>query len=169
MFEVYVQIRRRMNLGEFAPIADVVTQPWKGTYDLYDAYAFGQIYTGLQARKITITPIFLGVGPSADAQIEKNQMKLAALPSPFTALLRAGKDDDDSSFSWTEPIDIGETVIESNSVPLEVGYTHPLTTLWHLQHERWLARWPYGHERIWLLHAGEHWNRMPSLFKKTCG
>lgn len=149
--EVYANLRRRMRAGDFKPIVDVVTQRWRGTYDLYVAYGFGQIYAGICARRITITPISLNATPSEDAPIEKNQAKLAGLPSPFKATLRPGKEDDDGNLAWDETIFIGEHTLDPKSVPLEVGYTRPLTTLWHLHHERGLARWPYGHEKLWLL------------------
>jgi hypothetical protein len=149
--EVYADLRRRMIAKEFEPVSDVVTQRWRGSFDLYDAYAFGQVYAGLRAGEITITSIALGADPGGDDQLEKNQTKLARLESPFKAILRKGRNDSDGDFSWSASIFLGDTELQPQSVPLEVGCTKPLTTLWHLHHERGLARWPYGHNRVWLL------------------
>jgi hypothetical protein len=151
VLEVYADLRRRMIAKEFEPVTAVVTQPWRGSFNLYEAYAFGQIYAGLRTGEITLTPILLGADPDGDDQLEKNQAKLARLESPFKAVLRKGRGDDDGEFSWTESIFLGDTELPSQRVPLEIGYTRPLTTLWHLHHERGLARWPYGHDRVWLL------------------
>jgi hypothetical protein len=153
-----------MLAGEFEPIVDVVTQRWRGSYDLYDAYAFGQVYAAIRAGKITITPIHLGSTPSGDDQITKNREKLTSLETPFKAIIREGKGDDDGSFSWVEPLYIGEVLLDPQDVPLEVGYTRPLTTLWHLHLERGLARWPYGHAQIWLLRASA--TVVPSLVQE---
>lgn len=148
---LYADLRRRMTANEFAPILDVVTQRWRGVYDLYDAYAFGQIYAGLRAGELVLSPIFLGAVPSDDAQLKKNTAKLTKLPPPFKAILRNGSGDDDGDLSWTEAIFVGTDELAPQKVPLEIGYTRPLTTLWHLHHEHGLARWPYGHDHVWLL------------------
>ena len=151
VLEVYADLRRRMNARKFEPLVAVVTQRWREAYDLYDAYAFGQVYAKILAGNITLTPIHLGSCQSGDARTEENNAKLMGLPSPFKAFFRGGSGDNDGSFSWTEQLFIGELALDPQEVPLEVGYTRPLTTLWHLQHERCLARWPYGHDKIWLL------------------
>lgn len=167
--ETYANLRCRMIAREFEPITDVITQRWRGSFDLYDAYVFGQIYAGLRAGCITITPIYLGLEPSSDAQLNKNQTKLAGLPSPFTATIQNGGGDNDGEFAWTETIVVGTVELEPRHVPLEIGYTRPLTTLWHLHLERGLARWPYGHDRIWLLMqhtTGLNRNGIPALKTK---
>ena len=137
--EVYSKLCRRMSAGEFAPHVDIVTQRWSGSYDLYDAYAFGQVYASLLDGDVTLTPINLDAEPAADAKDGLNNERLAGLPAPFAAHFVGGGGDDDGVLSWDE-----------ERAPLEVGYTRPLTTLLHLHHGS-LARWPYGHTRIWLL------------------
>jgi len=150
-FKVYADLLRRMRAREFDPLVAVVTQGWREGLDFYDAYAFGQVYAELRLGRITITPIHLGASPSSDDQFHKNAEKLARVQSPFKADLKAGRGDADGSLMWCEEILLGEHTLVPQQVPLEVGYTRPLTTLWHLHQERGLARWPYEHEQLWLL------------------
>lgn len=151
-FTIYTDLRRQMNAGKFDPYIDIVTQRDRGFYDLYDAYTFGQIHSYIVTGEILVQQIWLGAVPSNDAAQEANNEKLKKLPMPFKAHFRGGQGDDDGTLEWVEPFHVQGVELKPRAVALEVGDTRPATTWRHLFHEKFLARWPYGHTSIWLLH-----------------
>jgi hypothetical protein len=67
---------------------------------------------------------------------------------------------------WEQPLVVGvasplygEIEIEAppTRAPLEVGYTSISTTMYHLNLERSLARWPYHSQSIYIFYCTDKW------------
>lgn len=139
----------------------VVSQPWgRKRFDWYDAAALYEVALHLQAGLCVAACIDLGCCPQRDREQAVNQSKLDAIPDPFVAWCCGGSGDDDGRLEWRSKITIVHEMHDRerlvvayppSGVPLEIGYTEPETTVFHLVRDGGVARWPYGHESITLL------------------
>jgi len=144
-----------------AILDDVISQPWGQTRrDWYDAAAQIEVGLHLQAGWYVVATIDIDNIPGRDRDQKSNQRKLDALPAPFSASCATGTEDQDGWLSWDEEITVAhrmdgdiQLVVQypPSSVPLEIGHTEPETTIWHLQRDGGVARWPYGAKHITLL------------------
>ncbi len=144
-----------------AVLDDVISQPWgRSRRDWYDAAAQIQVGLHLQAGWYVTATINLDRTPGRDRDQKNNQNKLDALIPPFSAWCEAGTGDQDGWLSWDREITITHKMDHDaplvaeyppSGVPLEIGHTEPETTIWHLQQDGGVARWPYGARRITLL------------------
>ena len=87
------------------------------------------------------------------------------IPAPFYAQFIPEKGRGargDGFLEWDRPIALKRLGYSSvwplspGHAPLEVGYTQPCTTLFHLMDDRSLARWPYGSKLIYLMKVQDH-------------
>lgn len=128
-------------------------------YDAYDAFCFSLFHNLVYAKKIALLRIPMNDEPLADAEVTEQNELLARLPMPFTAKFYGGKGDDDGWLRWHTNIKLAlyangftQTVeIDPGQASLEIGYTEPSTTIYHLLRGRYLARWPYGDKCITLM------------------
>jgi len=135
-------------------------------WDLYAAYCFAHLHAWIGVGKVLMAAVDIGFEPLADCEIEGNDKLLAALPEPFSGRFCGGSRGCDGYVKWSEPIEFGQidctgreivVIIPPRSVPLEVGYTNPDTTLYHILGDHALARWPYGSKRIHLFVRNPNW------------
>lgn len=139
----------------------VVTQPWhRGRSDWYDAAALDMVGSLLRVGWLVAAIVPVGHIPGRDRDEDGNQRKLGSLSPPFSAWCAAGSGEDDGRLEWAEPVVVRhemdgnrELLVEygPSGVPLEIGHTNPETTIWHLQNDGGVARWPYGEDRLTLL------------------
>jgi hypothetical protein len=138
-------------------------------YDVYDAYVFAQVYSGLHLGKIGFVKIPVGDIPCGNTGVMSNNIALSNVPAPFLARFVPEKGRgaiDDGFLKWDRPIALNRMghssvwALYPGRAPLEVGYTRPYTTLFHLTDDRALARWPYGSKLIYLLKVQDRelWN-----------
>lgn len=134
--------------------------------DVYAAYCFAHFHSWIGIGKVLTAAIEIDCGPKRDSDVSGNHTALQALPEPFSAAFWGGHDDCDGYVKWSEPIEFGqidctgrEIVVEISprSVPLEVGFTRPDRTIYHILGEKGLARWAYGSERIYLFVRNPNW------------
>jgi hypothetical protein len=149
----------RMATGFYDPVIQAaIVQKHVAGYDLYDAYAFGQVLASITNGDIAFSIIELGAQPGRDADIAGNNMKLADLPAPFRAKFWGGVGDADGVLEWTAPItlvrltldDTESVVCHPGTAPLEVGYVLASQSWFQLTQSRFLARWPYGSDSLLL-------------------
>jgi hypothetical protein len=100
-----------------------------------------------------------------------NELSLADLPSPFSVEYLKINGERQAYLEWKEPIILenGYTQpflnrtkeIRPDSAILTVGHTRALTTYLVLEETKFIARWPYGHRSLFLIHlgTGEHQHR----------
>ena len=109
--------------------------------------------------------------PSGDRFREENARALADLPHPFTAYVSESQHggDCDGWLEWSEPVEASVcteetfvdvsgrsgnvqviTTVEPMRVPLEIGSTLPSRTRLHMVESHGVARWPYGHDWVYV-------------------
>jgi hypothetical protein len=137
-----------------------------GNTDVYAAYCFAHVHAWIGIGKVLMAAIDIGLEPLADHMVEENNNLLAALPSPFFGAFWGSNHDSDGYIKWNESVEFGQmdctgreivVAIRPYSLPLEVGFTRPDTTVYHILRERGVARWPYGSKRIHLLVRNPNW------------
>lgn len=165
-------------------LVSALFQEWeRHKVDLYDAYLFSQIWTGLYNGEILWATIEIGHRPFGDHEREKNNTILQSLATRrwvmrsssyqqvsakggFSAYFRGGNDLGDGYFEWHEPLRVAiispligeiEMDVPPTRAPLEVGYTSISTTMYHLNLERCLARWPYESEQLHVFYCTDKW------------
>ncbi len=129
-----------------------------------NVFGFALTHASIFNGGIAAVEIDVGSGPLKDSDVDGNNTLLKEIAKPFLATFVGGLGDSDGRLSWAVPIELDVTVgnddmtqtrtsmkIPPGSAPLEVGYTKISRTMLHLSQERFLARWPYGHDRIALL------------------
>jgi hypothetical protein len=129
-----------------------------------DAFAFATVYANLVTGRWRWARIHVGAVPGPDRDQEGNQAKLGGLAGQFQAAFHGGLGDHDGVFSWHDHAHVGGYVIEGSekvagpsialaawSTMLEVGTQSAAKTLWMLERQQAVARWPYDSEDIWLL------------------
>jgi len=145
---------------------DSIFQIGRGSLDLCVAFCFANLHSWIGIGKILLADIALGTKPVQDKEVAENNKRLVNLPYPFSGRFWGGTDDCDGYIKWSEPIEFGQidctgreiaATISPRSLPLEVGYTKPDTTLYHIIRENGLARWPYESEYIHLFVRNPHW------------
>jgi len=149
---------------------DVIVQKWERfSYDIYDAFAFGNVWAWMCLGEIVCARIYLGSEPGKDHDEKGNNDKLQRGLSEklFNAIFCGGNGDSDGYLDVNEPIEMDMTNLETNEhiiksvagrFPLEVGYTEGSKTIDHLRSEMRLARWPYYSKEIYLLKKIHHWS-----------
>lgn len=148
-------------------LCDFVTQR-RGSWDLYDAYAFLAIYARWRLGELVFAQVELGEVPEADADVEANQRLLTKLPAPFSAVVDRSSDGD-GILTWSEalPEFSGDSGTNANT-PLEIGSTKSSRTLWHIERTERLARWPYGSPMVIVANRTKKFVRLKSrLFEGT--
>lgn len=165
-------------------LVNAIFQEWgRNRIDLYDAYLFSQIWTGLCYGEILWTTIEVGDTPLADRNHDDNNAILQSLQAKiwgktnslnqmthakakFSAFFIGGNDIGDGYFEWHMPLSVGivspfkgrrEIEIPPGRAPLEIGYTSVSTTMYHLNLERCLARWPYESKLIHVFYCTDDW------------
>lgn len=134
-------------------------------YDLYDAYYFALVHTGLCKGRILSAQVVVGQVPSMDRDLARNNPVLSSLPFPFSSSgVRGGTGGNDGSLEWRECVKFGQVThngtevvkyVNPMTVPLEVGYTDGSTTVKHLIESRALARWPYDSKQIHIFYVDD--------------
>jgi len=161
------QVRLRLNDGHFnKDWVDALIQPWRGRYDLHDAYGFAIVWSALLKGKIGHAVCDIGQECGPDRDVAGNQTILSSLqrvvgPMGSTVRCRAefwvGLADADGYFEWLDPIQfsrLGTSItVGPCRLPLEVGSTQMGTTIGHVFGERGLVRWPYRSTRLYLLYG----------------
>lgn len=149
-----IALERWRDTSEVNPFPDFVCQLWGKRLDVYGAHVCEKIYNWQQASKLGVSLVSLATGPYPDAMASHNAAVLNA-----TRLVKArvfsGTRDDDGHIETLQPLqfDFNDRVVEiaaGEVFPLEIGFTHPGTTLGHLVREGRLARWPYGRRTLCL-------------------
>ena len=158
-------VKKKLQSGHFSgETPDFVFQYSRKSIDIYDAYVYAQSHAAVGAGKIARVKIHVGSTPSGDAALEENNAKLTNLPYPFSADFFGGAGGTDGYLKWTDDIRLeigiaghsnhGHQVYAKGAFPsqaqLEVGLQYASKTLFQFTQLRCLARWPYGHEWIYL-------------------
>lgn len=152
----------RMNAG-FHPkwfLDAVVQKPW-GVYDLHDAYVFANLNAMDAAGSLQHVAVEVGAGPFRDLEESRNATVLANAPDLDVGVdcQHGGGADDDGWVRFT-PAFVSNPTVEPGirkwlsshpGLPLEIGYTKASKTFMHMARFRGVARWPYGHTRLFLL------------------
>jgi hypothetical protein len=165
-------------------LVDAIFQPWERHYiNIYDAYLFASIWTGLCYGEILWTSLEIGETPGKDKAVAENNQVLESIQLKtwykrtldqqqsttdvtFWAHFKGGNGIGDGVLAWEKPLTVGvnspiygplELQAEPGSAPLEVGYTRISTTMYHLNHERCLARWPYNSTSLYIFYCTEQW------------
>lgn len=146
-----------LEAGFFDPqYRHVIYQPhFPQTSTVWQAAAFTEVHTAIVAGFIELAEVGAVGIPYNDDGRDENNLLLDSLPDPFEATFTGGpRYIGDGSFGWREEIGLEEQAYKPrSSVILEVGHVSATTTLWHLMTGNWLARWPYGDDRVYLLHV----------------
>jgi len=138
----------------------------KSNVDVYAAYCFAHFHSWVSIGKVLMAAVDIGCEPKEDSDISGNHAMLQSLPKPFSAAFWGGHDDCDGYVKWSEPIEFGqidctgrEIVVEipPKSIPLEVGWTRPDSSIYHILREKGLARWAYSSKRIYLFVRNPNW------------
>lgn len=150
-------------------LVDAVFQKsWQeGQPNIYDAYAFAVIYSGLYGGTLASCSIPIGSAPGRDRNLSGNNEKLAALPEGFSAQFdpdRGRGASSDGRISWDFELGANSTrVLDGDehenlkvwigpgSAPLEVGTTAASRTLLHIMQDGRVCRWPYDSEDALLI------------------
>ena len=161
---IYYRTLKRLERGFYdQEWVDVIFQGQEGNViNIYDAAFFGQPWILMGRGELLYCKAQVGQPPGSDDDIEGNNNKLKNLPQPFRATFSPGKGPDigDGQLYWDEDIEIGmekggkhfgPIVIGRGQATLQVGMTEATTTWYILNHQRFLARWPYYSEWIYLL------------------
>lgn len=130
------------------------------------------VLEGLAHGFILRRRIPVGEMPGPDADRQGNAARLSKAPDPFHPRLDMSQNgaDCDGTLSWDVPVNLWRALgarvehekglhgslhapfeVRPWRVPLEVGYTLPSRTLFHLMLEGAVARWAYEDEEICLL------------------
>ena len=162
-FRCYHDYFQRLSRGFYKQwYVDMIMQTsYQSPIDIYQAAHFANIHAAIFSGKVFYTTIApTQTTPYGDAEIGLNNQALMNLTHPFEAQFKGGPGIGDGTLQWSEPIILdgtydGDALPPKSIAPgwamLEVGYTKPTTTLYHLARSRRLARWPYGHNAIYLL------------------
>ncbi|MFZ1268440.1 MAG: hypothetical protein WAU95_18445 [Anaerolineae bacterium] len=167
---------------------DILLQEHSAPPDIYDAFWFAHLHTGLCVGDILWARIELGQQPLGDKLTEQNCQILRGLHKPFSltngigergpsetrfsAAFVGGSAGADGHLRWDGVLDISNysklnhvTVVRqltSNVVPLEVGFVSMTTIVQHLLYARGVARWPYGSRYLTILYR-ENQTRWPAM------
>lgn len=186
---VCYQYMKALREGAFDPeLVNAIFQEWeRHKLNIYDAYLFASIWTSLCYGEILWTSIEISEEPWKDSAHEQNNMVLESLSSKswvqhnpvrnkinatevqFRAYFWGSNDIGDGYFEWDQPLSVGvvspihghiEMMAPPTRAPLEVGYTRISTTMYHLNLEECLARWPYNSTSIYIFYCTDKWPRL---------
>lgn len=162
---VYYRTLKRLEQGFYdQEWVDVIFQKYEGfIINIYDAAFFSQSWILMGACELLYCKAQVGEPPGSDEDIAGNNNKLKNLPPPFRATFSPGKGAviGDGQLNWNMDLEVGmerggkhfgPVVIAPGQATLEVGFTRATTTWYILNHQHFLARWPYFSEWIYLLY-----------------
>jgi hypothetical protein len=142
---------------------DFVVQRYRGELDIYDAYALLELHGKWLQKRLAFAHIFVGARAAGNKEQELNTQRLKSLPAPFTGSVSGSLHDDcDGGIRWEKPAPFFlfcegcsgcercRLLVAPDSARLEVGTTSSSRTLVHFVEYPFLARWPYGHESVFL-------------------
>lgn len=160
-------------------MTDAFGQPFGGWKAAHDAYLW-RLYEFWFMGELAVTRLPMGCTPYADKQREANHAALQALKLIDGPQVSAKVDmdqclspDGDGSLTWENEITLGiivpgDPILDAwahvnpigprSAVPLEIGYTDPVTTYMHLLDGQGVARWAYGSNEVVLM-VGSTWVR----------
>ncbi|WP_145412717.1 hypothetical protein [Paenibacillus xylanexedens] len=163
-----INLLRDLRNGKYSKdiVNAIMQKPRNMDFDIYEAYCFLQVWSGLLSGKIATARIITGIGPKKDADIEGNNAILSKLLHPFKAEFIPSNSGSDGYFEWLEPLrlqtqnillknsdQIQQVQVESNSIPLEVGYTSAYKTYEYMSTEIGaVARYPYNSNHIYIFY-----------------
>lgn len=146
--------------------------PYRGWISGQVAALVNLIIAGRRGR-FQIASIPVGVKPARDSAREANREALADLPCGITAVVHTDPDgrgsESDGYLSIPDALDIvdddGSRMAADawDHVPLEIGYTDATRTYLHLAQEGAVARWPYGHDHLYVLTTTPRFSMSPNL------
>lgn len=181
------------------PYIDAIGQSFRGsprTWDPAQIIAFMETHSRICRGAVAQCVIGIGKQPLRDNARIENQVILADLPHPFTAVVpeAQGHGDPDGLLEWSEAIicDVttgevetlpgGQTriateqrILPPGQAPLEIGTTLPSRTLLHMC-DGGVARWPYRSETVrlfvnledpWSHIVAEHWEMRQRAKQET--
>jgi len=149
----------QLNQGKEYPqlYIEALFQKWRGSYTIYDALPFLEAHALIRSGRVQVFQIPVGVTPCRDRFVEQMDGLLGKLEYPFQARFWGGTQDEDGWVSVERPVnglafsecgELGFCIIPPRQYPLEVGYMNAYKLLIYLNGMGYLARWPYGHDRI---------------------
>lgn len=174
------QLQLRLNGGHFSKEwLNALMQTYRGKYDIYDAFGFAVLWSGLLTGEIYYAVCDIGRECGSDQDISTNHgflSSLTHLAGPRGSYLRCkadffgGLSDSDGFFEWLDPLEFqyhadsgthdnlslcrySTVSVDRGRLPLEVGYTEVGTSFGHIFAERGLVRWPYRSTRLYLFYA----------------
>ena len=157
-FTMREQIIETMRLPEVAWLADAIGQMQQWTDE--ELLAWAHVYALVNTGRVRAFNARVGVGPFADRARELNAASLGGVEAPYVAHLDMEQNaaDSDGHFEWVTAVRVGEGSTSYVQEPigriqLEVGYSNPSTTYWHLATGRAVARWPYDCPNVVVLIA----------------
>lgn len=162
------------------PLLEVIVQNYRGgaRFDLAEAWVFAQVLYRVRRGEMDLGVLNLGREPGPDAAVEDNtkalRSGLAENYSGVSGVVWGGYGPFDGLIEWEVPLRFqrnfdppGEShrieIVEhpAGSAPLEIGYQSAARTWIQLLQSKCLARWPYGHTRVYLLDLGlAAWDEM---------
>lgn len=174
--QILTDTLRKMNSGFWdRAYLNVFLQKHRFKYDLYDAYAVANLHAMINTGRIARIIIDIAEQPIADRHIdEMNAILQNHMSPPFAALFSGGNYDGDGNIEWTDEVVAQVSKVNDDhtahfyvrvpprKISLEVGSTTGAKTLWQIQSERGLARWPYGSNEITvMLLVDPSWELIP--------
>lgn len=154
---------RRNPVNEIA--CDVYGQPFSG-WSIDQVAALAKMLALVGQGKVRLAYISVGNTPYRDSAREENRAALANLPYGITVQVYEGlSHTGDGCITIPDDLVIvddadrhlpgrRERAAEAvGTVPLEIGHTHVSRTLLHLADYGAVARWAYGHDRIYVVYT----------------
>ncbi len=149
----------------------VIGQTFQDVESLQQTFCRGQMEGHLASARVLIMRVDVGATPQADREVERNQALLEVGLSRMPALVRvvgsAGGREDDGWIDWqgalrvvprdnsaqeqASAVGLTELVLPALRAPLEIGFTLPSRTWWHLEEDGAVWRWPDGSNELTLL------------------
>jgi hypothetical protein len=139
-------------------LVDVFGQPWRG-WDVGQLFALACLDHLVTKGYATISEHYIAATPKSDKFRAANQAALRAHLDPQTTVSvdesQKGAEMD-GWLSWKKAIpahnaDSSGLEVPIGGAPLEIGNTDASTTCLHLSRRGAVARWPYGHDTLYVL------------------
>lgn len=155
-----------------ATLRAIYGDPYRG-WDSGQVAALSKLIAAGMLGKFRIVNIPLGVSPSRDSAREANRDALANLPCGITAEVYDGGNGRGSESDGHLTIPDGLDAVDEDGsrrvadgwrcVPIEIGHTDATRTYMHLAQEGAVARWPYGHDRIYVVTTTPAYSMTPGI------
>jgi hypothetical protein len=162
-----INLLRDLRKGKYPKdiVNAIFQKPRQIDIDIYDAYCFINVWSGLLSGKIATAKIIMGIPPRKNHDIQGNNEILSRLIHPFKAEFIPLKIGSDGYFEWAEELKLQKenildkvnrivhVPIEPTSIPLEVGYVSAYKTYEYMTTEGGaVARYPYGSDHIYIFY-----------------